>query len=144
MLEGNDFGRAVSRILSAPVARGRESFVSAADTRNLSRRGGTRSGPLRGFLLGLAPDGVFRALTVARQAVSSYLTFSPLPRPCDRGGLIFCGTFRRNALKRFPRVYPPAACGEGYAASRPLVFGLSSPALLSQDESDSPPFQNRV
>ena len=34
----NDFRRAVSRILSAPPKRGRESFVSAASTRNLFRR----------------------------------------------------------------------------------------------------------
>ena len=34
-MEGG-FGRAVSRILSAPLARRRESFVSAAGTRNLS------------------------------------------------------------------------------------------------------------
>jgi hypothetical protein len=34
----DDFRRAVSRILSAPTSRGRESFVSAASTRNLSRR----------------------------------------------------------------------------------------------------------
>src|SRR5271156_6296967 len=40
-----------------------------------------------GFLFGLAPDGVFRALPVARQAVSSYLAFSPLPGPCGTGGL---------------------------------------------------------
>ena len=115
----SDFGRAVSRILSAPANRGRESFVSAADTRNLSRRGGRRSGPLRGFLLGLAPDGVFRALPISRQAVSSCLTFSPLPRPCGRGGLIFCGTFRQNALKRFARVYPPAAALRGLRGIAP-------------------------
>src|SRR5580704_15515824 len=81
-----------------------------------------------GFLFGLAPDGVFRALPITRQAVSSYLTFSPLPRPCGRGGLIFCGTFRRNALAFLPRVYLAS-----YAASRPLVFGLSSPAVLSAE-----------
>jgi len=41
-----DFGRAVSRILSAPKTRGRESFVSAANTRNRFRcaeRGAGRS-----------------------------------------------------------------------------------------------------
>ena len=30
-----------------------------------------------------------------------------------------------------------------YVASRPVVFGLSSPAPLAPDRSDSPPFQNR-
>src|SRR5271155_785220 len=82
----NDSGRAVSRVLSAPKTRGREPFVLAADTRTCSAwRNG--SGPLRGFLFGLAPDGVFRALPVTRQAVSFYLAFSPLPSPCGRGGL---------------------------------------------------------
>ena len=40
MVEGGDFGRAVSRILSAPASRRRESFVSAANTRNLPRKRG--------------------------------------------------------------------------------------------------------
>ena len=39
----------------------------------------TWSGPLRGPLFGLAPDGVFRASALALGAVGSYPTFSPLP-----------------------------------------------------------------
>ncbi len=39
-----------------------------------------------------------------------------------------------------PRMYP--GLRPGYAASRPLVFGLSSSAPLARDESDPPPFQN--
>jgi len=84
------FGRAVSRILSAPLARRRESFVYAASTRDPSRLRETRSGPLRGPLFGLAPDGVFRAPPIARRAVVSYTTFSPLPTVaavCDRRSL---------------------------------------------------------
>ncbi len=38
------------------------------------------SGPLRGPLFGLAPDGVFRASALALGAVGSYPTFSPLPK----------------------------------------------------------------
>jgi len=34
---------------------------------------------LHGFLFGLAPSGVFPATPVARRAVRSYRTFSPLP-----------------------------------------------------------------
>jgi hypothetical protein len=60
------FGKAVSRILSARISSGRESFVSATYTRNLFRFHETRSGQLLGFLFGLAPDGVFRAATLAR------------------------------------------------------------------------------
>ena len=70
-------------------------------------RFGTWSGPLRGPLFGLAPDGVFRASALALGAVGSYPTFSPLPQPRCRGhgGLIFCGTVRRDASRHhLPRV----------------------------------------
>jgi len=41
------------------------------------------------------------------------------------GGLSFCGTFRRQASRPDrPRVSP---INLSYAASRPAVFGLSSP-----------------
>ena len=127
--KGNGFGRAVSRFLSAFLRR-RESFVLAANTRNPSRLRETWSGPLRGSLFGLAPDGVFRAASLALRAVRSYRTFSPLPRPrCrDAGRFVFCGTVRRDASRR-----PPPACisdrTRSYAASRPMEFGLSSPGL---------------
>ena len=109
---------------SVCALRRRESFVLATDTRNLSRFRGTRSGPLLGFLFGLAPDGVFRAASLALRAVVSYTTFSPLPHRTDCGGLIFCGTFRRKAFRLFARVY--LRPNRSYAASRPMVFGLSS------------------
>jgi len=96
----NDSGRAVSRILSAPKDRGREPFVSAADTRNLFRVA-ERERAAPGFLFGLAPDGVFRALPVTRQAVSSYLAFSPLPCPCGQGGLF-------SVALSVERLAPPA------------------------------------
>ena len=72
---------------SVCALRRRESFVSATDSRNLplSR---TRSGPLLGFLFGLAPDGVFRAASLALRAVRSYRTFSPSPLACA-GGCLF-------------------------------------------------------
>ena len=86
----------------------------------------TWSGPLWDSLFGLAPDGVFRAVPLTRDAVRSYRTFSPLPPACAVGGLIFCGTIRRKVFQLSARVYP-GRTGPGYAASRPLVFGLSSP-----------------
>ena len=112
---------------SVCALRRRESFVSATDTRNLplSR---TRSGPLLGFLFGLAPDGVFRAVSLALHAVRSYRTFSPLPTACAAGGLIFCGTVRRKVFQLSACVYP-SQTSLGYAASRPMEFGLSSPDL---------------
>jgi len=88
------------------------------------------SGPLRGPLFGLAPDGVFRASALTLGAVGSYPAFSPLPVPLAKlGRYVFCGTFRRHAFQHVSRVYParPSFVGSpGYAASRPLVFGLSS------------------
>jgi len=47
---------------------------SDAPSRYVSRQAGTPS------LFGLAPCGVYRALSIAVQAVRSYRTFSPLPR----------------------------------------------------------------
>ncbi len=65
----------------------------------------------RGFLFGLAPSGVFPATPVARRAVRSYRTISPLP---INGRYIFCGTFRR--------LTPPRR----YLALCPVEPGLSS------------------
>jgi len=39
-------------------------------------------------LFGLAPGGVYHAGRVTEAPVSSYLTLSPLPRTCVRGGLL--------------------------------------------------------
>ncbi len=121
----NDLGRVVSRILSAPVAQRRGSFIFCDLTRSLGRFR-PRDGPSLGPLFGLAPNGVFRAASLALGAVGSYPTFSPLPQP-KPWRFIFCGTFRRQSLSK-----PPPACipkwSPGYAASRPVVFGLSSPS----------------
>lgn len=63
-------------------------------------------------LLGLAPGGVYLAVRITADAVSSYLTISPLPLA---GRYLFCCTFHRLAAPG----YYPAPC--------PAVFGLSSP-----------------
>src|SRR5262249_6125042 len=125
------FGRAVSRILSVPPRRERESFVSAASTRNLPRFREAWSGSLPGPLFGLAPDGGCRASSLALRAVVSYSTFSPLPLrnlklKFQSGGLfsvaLSVGTPRGVAS----RVYLNRT-GLSYAASHPVEFGLSSP-----------------
>jgi len=72
---------------SVCALRRRESFVLATDTRNLFRFHETRSGQLLGFLFGLAPDGVCRAVSLALHAVRSYRTFSPSPPACADGCL---------------------------------------------------------
>ena len=66
-------------------------------------------------LLGLASDGVYTAITVTSDAVSSYLAFSPLP---DLQAVIFCCTGLRVA-----------STGR-YPASCPVKPGLSSPAAF--------------
>src|SRR5690348_11619254 len=38
-------------------------------------------------LFGLAPPGVCHAPDIAARAVRSYRAFSPVPRPCGRGGI---------------------------------------------------------
>jgi hypothetical protein len=124
-----DFGRAVSRILSSSPEGEGENHLSKQPVPETHSASGMWSGPLRGFLFGLAPDGVFRALLIAQQAVGFYSTFSPLPNSPKRAGRsIFCGTVRQNALKHFARVYPKPF-DPGYAASCPMVFGLSSFSL---------------
>jgi len=137
----NGFGRAVSRILSAPLAKRRESFVLAADTRDPFHFRGTWSGPLRGPLFGLAPDGVFRAPPITRRAVVSYTTFSPLPVPlAQRGRFVFCGTVRRDASRRRrPRV---SQLVRAWVTRHRALWCSDFPPPACAG-SDSPPFQNQ-
>ncbi len=56
-------------------------------------------------LFGFAPGGVCRAASVARNAVRSYRTFSPLPDPKIRR-FVLCGTFPGVApAGRYPAPY---------------------------------------
>ena len=137
----NGFGRAVSRFLSARIAPGRESFVLAADTRDPFHLRRTWSEPLRGPLFGLAPDGVFRAPLIARRAVVSYTTFSPLPAPlAQRRRFVFCGTVRRDASRRHrPRVSQLIRAW----VTRHRALRCSDFPPPAHAGSDSPPFQNQ-
>jgi len=95
---------------------------------------GPRSFPIVGRtapspLFGLAPDGVYRAALLARGAVGSYPTFSPLPR--RTGAVCFlwhCPSTVPSETAAY--VYPWR--NRGYAASRPVVFGLSSPVIKTK------------
>lgn len=89
-------GRPVSRVLSDVAIRtviylGARSLVlsSSLPAASWSRRAASRR------LFGLAPAGVYPATPVARRAVGSYPTISPLPAQCGSRRCIFCGTFRR-------------------------------------------------
>src|SRR5206468_6488453 len=85
-------------------------WLSPATSRGLPAAPTTRAGSR--CLLGLAPTGGYRATPVARRAVGSYPTFSPLP--LDKGRSVFCGPFRRLTAPR------------GYLAVCPMELGLSS------------------
>ena len=121
------FGRAVSRFLSAPLRTERIICLSSQYPKPVLLAQTLGRAAPSGFLFGLAPDGVFRAASLALRAVRSYRTFSPLPPACAGGGLIFCGTFRRKVFQLSARVY--LRQNRSYVASRPTVFGLSSPGL---------------
>src|ERR1043166_1699267 len=72
-----DFGRAVSRILSA-LLRAERIICLSSQYPEPVRVSELEAGRF-GSLFGLAPDGVFRARPISRPAVVSYTTFSPLP-----------------------------------------------------------------
>ncbi|GAC1040619.1 hypothetical protein thsrh120_06230 [Rhizobium sp. No.120] len=79
-------------------------------------------------LFGFAPGGVFRAVAVARDAVGSYPTLSPLPDP-KTGRFAFCGTFPEVA----PAGRYPAPCFRGARTFlTPSPFGIDEARLPGQ------------
>src|SRR5882724_1098182 len=144
-----DFGRAVSRFLSAPLRAERIICLSSQYPGPVPR--GTWSGPLRGPLFGLAPDGVFRASALALGAVGSYSTFSPLPSGISNRNLRFQTAV--YSLWHYPSgclTASPPACIPQRAFFRRLPQVTRHRALWSSDfpppacaGSDSPPFQNQ-
>ncbi len=108
----NRGSRPISRVLSGTVIH--LDHPSPNDSSNLPE---LNAGRINEFLFGLAPSGVFPAMTVANHAVRSYRTISPLPSPMLTQRFwryIFCGTFRRFASPR------------RYLALCPMEPGLSS------------------
>jgi hypothetical protein len=97
----------VSRVLSTSCEAGRPFLWDAPCDAPLATNpsGGTgtslranpsqRPGSPRPLLFGLAPGGVYHAAPVARGAVRSYRTVSPLPAgpKALHGRFVFCGTF---------------------------------------------------
>ena len=101
-----DSGRAVSRILSARPLRQGQGENHLSERPVPETRLAPWSGPLRGLLFGLAPDGVFPASAITREAVGSYPAFSPLPPTHSfQRRYVFCGTIRRKAFRLSSRVY---------------------------------------
>ena len=88
-------------------------------TRKLQRPTLKHDGPPYRFMCGLASDGVYRAPSVTRRAVSSYLAFPPLP---VKLAVYFCCTFLRvSSTGRYP-------------ASCPMKLGLSSPEAFRHQQ----------
>jgi|HigsolmetaAR202D_1030399.scaffolds.fasta_scaffold00459_5 hypothetical protein len=125
---GSETSRPVSRVLFTAPKRGEAAIplgpMSPPASSNLpERRAGNRPrrSPFAPFLFGLAPGGVYRAAPVARSAVGSYPTLSPLPRPyfasspetfppqraeIRAGRSAFCGTFPGvSPAGRYPAPY---------------------------------------
>jgi len=123
----NGFGRAVSRILSAPC--GGENHLSERPyPKPVSlAQNAERAAP--GFPIWPCTRWGFpcRVACASRGGLLHHL-FTLASELALEGGLIFCGTFRRKAFQPSARVYPNRT-DLGYAASRPLVFGLSSSGL---------------
>ena len=103
----------VSRVLyggGCPPRDGHSSWTPVArrltlPTRMTGPETGLRTHARAPSLFGIAPGGVCRAGPVARPAVGSYPTVSPLPQEAEapRGGTLFCGTFPEVALAgRYP------------------------------------------
>ena len=107
--------------------------------RPLSRN---RSGPLRDSLFGLAPDGVFRAASLALRAVVSYTTFSPLPASLAKhrryNFLWHCPSESLSASR--PRVSQSNGLGlRGIApfGVRTFLFRLAPKAILRPSKTTS-------
>jgi hypothetical protein len=115
------FSGAVSRILSFRCRR--ENHLSERPYPRFCACA-REAGRLWNLLFGLAPDGACHACAIARAAVGSYSTFSPLPA-LARGRYCLCGAIRRLRLNGISRIY--LRLNRSYAASCPAVFGLSSP-----------------
>jgi len=122
-------GRAISRVLFA--RRGGQmvislGWLSPATSRGLPAAQTTRAGSR--CLFGLAPTGGYRATPVARRAVGSYPTVSPLP--LDKGRSVFCGPFRRLTAPR------------RYLAVCPRELGLSSARHSSRHAATIAPYRH--
>ena len=102
-----------------------------------------RSGPLQGSLFGLAPDGVFRASSLALRAVRSYRTFSPFPVPLPEQVVCFLWHFPSERLAASPPACIPALRAR-VTRHRTLRWSDFPPSSRKTDEGDSPPFQNQL
>ena len=94
-LDDHSSWRAVTGVLWLPTRTSRAEITLRAVSRT-----GVRDQPRARPLFGIAPGGACRAVPVARPAVGSYSTVSPLPR--IKSGAV-------SSLWRFPSGYPGRA-----------------------------------
>ena len=108
---------------------GRESFVSAADTRNPFRSAKHGAGSSGVPYLALHPMGFSVPPGSRRERWALTPPFHPYHVTCEHapGGLFSVALSVRMPHGIAARVYPQVKA-RGYAASRPMVFGLSSPS----------------
>ena len=120
------FGRAVSRILSAPC--GGENHLSMQPIPGIRPLSRNWDGPPRGFPIWPCTRWGFpcRVACASRGALLPHLF--TITAGLRRRLSVFCGTVRRNISRPSARVYP-GRTSPGYVASRPVEFGLSSPGL---------------
>jgi hypothetical protein len=94
-----------------------------------------QSGPAVLPLFCLAPHGVFRAVPLTRDAVSSYLAFSPLPALFSKNRRsFFCDTFRRREFSFAAPAYftrHAAVWCSDFPLANPAEAGLTSDHLPS-------------
>ena len=131
------FGRAVSRILSALLRAERIICLSDRYPKPVRFRGrGAGSSSVSNLALHPMGFSVPCRLRFTRCAFTA--PFHPYQNSLrNLGGLIFCGTVRRQVFQLTACVYP-AHTSTGYAASRPVEFGLSSPDLRPERFSTLP------
>src|SRR4051812_36002380 len=130
------FGGAVSRILSARDRSRGENHLSVAAHPKLCVREDRGTGRSWSFLFGLAPDGACHASAIALGAVGSYPTFSPLPSCRSSAAVYSLWRYPSTRLERASRMC--LRLNRSYAASCPMVFGLSSPGR-NRKRSSAPP-----
>jgi hypothetical protein len=128
------FGRAVSRILSTPL-RAERIICLSSHTRDpvgypTAKRAASRS-PIWPCTRWGFPC---RVTCVSRGGLLPHLFTLTQPLPARR--YLLCGTVRRAVFQPFSRVY--LRQNRSYAASRSVVFGLSSPGLRQKRSSALP------
>ena len=141
------FRRAVSRILSARQTPGRESFVSAASTRNPFRSAEPKRAVSGSPIWPCTQWGFpcLRAYAWSGGLLPRLFTLTANLESLNRSRRrsIFCGTLRRDALRRHLPHVSGSRLAPGEPVTRHRALWCSDFPPRSCERGDSPPFQNR-